>query len=215
MQIEQFTKIRKKSIIITILCAFVILMCHYVDTETTNVNAILDYMRYSRECVKDGDDMEFYLFESCSILLRNDSIFKSDPDHISSKSFDSVEEMEEFVNGWGYDNTHNVNPYISAYVKQSLWEYADWCINEESPDYWHMKYVASQKTGGYSYARQIKYRWYKIAYEKAPFIVVLSFFIFVFVNVLYIVYGLSATDTKGSPVKRMPRWHNDCADREE
>ncbi len=195
MQIEQFTRIRDISIVLTITTVLVIMLCHGMDTNTNDVNALHDYIHYSRQCVDTEYEVDDNT-ESCSVLLRNDSIYKSDPDHIPAMSMKTVEEQEAFVNGWTYADTHKINPYINAYIKQSLWEYADWCVDEESADYWHMKYIASQKTGGYSYARQIKYKWYKLAYENSPFIVMISAFLFVFVNILCILYGLSGTSKR-------------------
>lgn len=214
MQIAQFVRIRNVSIVVTIVCAFIIFACHRIDTNSNDVNALRNYMEYSRSCVEGGDSSSFAP-ESCSVILRDDSIFKSNPDHVKTTSYNTVEELEEFVDGWSYADTHYVNPYVKAYIKQSLWEYADWCINEESDDYWHMKYVASQKTGVYSYTRQITYKWYKLIYEKSPFIVMASLFTFVFVNVLCIIYGLNGSTGKVTPIKKMPRWTNDCSDGKE
>lgn len=211
MQIKQFTRIRNMSIIITVICTSIICMCYSMDTGFNEVFAICSYMNYSRTCVEGGTVENFKT--SCSTLLRDDSIYKADPDKIRSKTFNTVEEMEKFVDGWDCDE--KINPYVDAYIKQSLWEYADWCINIESSDYWHMKYVASQKTGAYSYARQIKYKWYKLAYENSPFVFMISLFVFVFSNVLCILYGLSGAFGKRKPVKKIPKWRNDCADGEE
>lgn len=200
MQIEEFTRVRNVSIAVTITCALIILLCHAMDTNANDVGALRDYIAYAEDAMS-GEDIPEGLPESCSMLLRNDSIYKSNPDRVRDVLFDTVGEMEEFVDGWTFADTHKINPYINAYIKQSLWEYADWCINEESDDYWHMKYIASQKTGGYSYARQIKYKWYKVGYENAPFIVMLSLFTFVFINVLCIIYGLKGTSRKPSASK--------------
>lgn len=214
MQIKQFTRIRNMSIVITITCALIVMICYKVDTNRKDIAAICGYIYYANQCIV-GDDTIGDLPDSCNMLLHNDSVYKSIPEHEVAIKFETVEEMEAFVDGYDYSELGKINPYINAYIKQSLWEYADWCIDEDSQDYWHMKYVASQKTGGYSYARQIKYKWYKLLYEKVPFIVIISALVFVFVNVLCILYGLSGVSSKRTTVKEMPKWHNDCADGEE
>lgn len=211
MQIEQFTKVRNVSIAVTITCALVVLLCYAMDTNANDVHALQGYIYYANQCI-ENEDIGGQLPESCSMLLRNDLLYKSSPDHMQKTFFTTVKEMEEFVDGYEYVTSVRINPYINAYIKQSLWEYADWCIDEESSDYWHMKYIASQKTGGYSYARQIKYRWYKLGYENAPFIVILSVFIFIFINVLCALYGLNGTIGKPKVVKKIPKWNNDYSD---
>lgn len=210
MQIKDIIRIRNITILITLTCAAIVANLYLMDTNSDNVNALVDYIMYSNQCVQLEEDIAINnLPESCSMLLRNDSLYKSSPDHLQAKSFSTVEEMTEFVDGWIYGDTVKVNPYINAYIKQSLWEYADWCINEESEEYWHMKYIASQMTGGYSYARQIKYKWYKLCYNNTPFAVIVLVFVFVFVNVLCIMYCLNGSKRISKTVKKMPRWENE------
>lgn len=209
MQVEKYVRLRNMSIAVTLFCVFVILQCYMFDTGNISVEALKDYISYSSQCVKYGDSLKI-LPDSCSVLLRDDSRYKSNPEHEPILSFDTVEQMEEFVAGWTYGDSRRINPYINAYIKQSLWEYADWCINEESDDYWHMKYVASQMTGGYSYARQIKYKWYKLLYENSPFIFIVSTFTVIFVNVFCFMYMFKGATEK----KRINGYVHSCVDRE-
>lgn len=208
MQIRQFTRIRNMSMAVTIICAFIIFASFFMDTNREDVGALRSYMAYSRLTVLGGES-DIPTSESSSTLMREDARYKADPNHEARIQFDTVDSMQSFVDEWEAANMYQVSPYVNAYIKQSLWEYADWCISEDSPDYWHMKYIASQKTGGYSYARQIKYRWLKFKFDNSPFIVTLAFITFVFVNVVCALYGLSGSMQKTQLNKKMPKWYND------
>ena len=41
----------------------------------------------------------------------------------------------------------------------STWILIDHNLVEDTEDYWHMKYIASDKIGKYNYAVLIKYKW--------------------------------------------------------
>ena len=207
MQIKEFTKVRNISVIVTILSAIIIFVCYTIDIRSDDVSALRKYITYSRTMVEDA--VLVAQLESCSLLMKEDMLYKSDPDHVPRIRFETVEDMEAFIDGWDSTNTYSISPYINAYIKQSLWEYADWCIDESSDDYWHMKYVASQKTGAYSYARQIKYRWQKLLHENIPFISISAMFMFVFVNIVCILYGFSGSRRTSSKNIKIPKQNND------
>lgn len=126
-------------------------LCHNT-VDTYNMNKYYDIIN---EQVYDIDTIGFSNL-GIDNLVRINSKFMNDAKADPKMWITDLNELDAFVNQFEF--TPKSTNWVNSYIKYSVWNWAEYCLDGDSDEYWHMKYIASDKVASYNYGIIIKYK---------------------------------------------------------
>jgi hypothetical protein len=142
------------AIIIIIIDIIFTYVAFQYDHNQEYINALSSYMKRMYELCNDStvitDDL------GATDLVRMNDAYMNNPDNRMNVSISTMDEMNEFVDNLaGVENSNN---WVNSYIRYSAWHWAEFSLDEESDEYWHMKYVSSSMSSGCNYLILITYK---------------------------------------------------------
>ena len=100
----------------------------------------------------------------------------------------TVDDLAEFIDNFKFaDDASN---WTRCYIYYCAYNWAEFCINDEAEDYWHVKYETNKQVGVYNYGTLIKYKIQGTLITNATRLSFLLFLSQGFVIVYWFVYTL-------------------------
>lgn len=161
-KIHNFIIIHEQDII-SVLSLFIIVFCLgsisilcKVDRRENDVAALKNLIYHMSDVCDNTKDLDMYGELGKSELIRMCETYKSNPENQSKVEISTMDELNEFISKFA--TSYEVNDWVRCYIKYTAYQFAENSLNEDSEDYWHMKYVTSNAVSTYNYSILIKYK---------------------------------------------------------
>lgn len=184
---ERYDKYR---IIISIvfggICVVSMITIYYLH-DVNNRPADIEYMLNVANTVNDEvDEIDVESMEEMTmdqIVRYLSSAVLNNAELTPANKIETVQEMFEFTDK--FRNTGYVTDWVRCYGKYIGWCLAEYSLDEESDDFWEMKYKSSDKVASYNYGLIVSYKKEGFFIQYAPAIGAYLIMVQVFVWVLW------------------------------
>lgn len=186
------------NVIILLLSLYIISNSIYgINHYRDNVDALKSMI----ETVNNQSENEVKLDEKKTydsyLLLEfiTDNILNN-PELTLNVAISSEEELDNFISL--FDVTNDCSKWAECYIKYTAYCLAEYSLNEDCDEYWHLKYIAHDKALSYNYGILIGNKYDGFIFKYTPTISFICYLLAMFLVVFWIVVDLLYMFTGGN-----------------
>lgn len=196
---DYVTMIVSTIIVLLVLCILPSVLCSIYNVSSNDSNVMQDYIL---NVVSHSDgSIEFDEVESLDTFIALDYIkiyILNNPDLQLDVSIKSEDDLDKFIEELGFDE--NCSDYVKCYLKYTSYCLAEYSLDEEADDYWHLKYISHDKALSYNYGILVKYKEQGFLIKYRSLIDTVDSFMSMFLIIFWLVVSFltSITQTGGN-----------------
>lgn len=120
-----------------------------ISKDKDDMSALAAYFTYVNENICDTYiDPETLSDYTIGQIVRANNLVMSDVDNVSKLRITSVDQMQDITDKFDFSNT---SQYVKGYILKCLYQWFEFSIDENSDDYWQLKYTTSHNVAVYTY----------------------------------------------------------------
>ena len=172
--------------ILLVICYASVFILYTLTHKTYDVKAMKHYYAYINDNVYPVVDIPDEV--ALDQLVNANKFVMTDANDIEQLKvkITTVEELDLFISNFKFaDDASN---WVRCYIYYSAYNWAEFCIDENAEEYWHIKYEANKQVGAYNYGTLIKYKVQGFMITNATRLCFLFFLLQGFVLVYWFVY---------------------------
>lgn len=196
---DYVTMIVCTSIVLLIMRILPSVLCSIYSVSSNDSKVMQDYIL--NVVSHSNGSIEFNEVEQLDTFIALDYITQyvlSNPDLQLDVSIKSEDELNKFIEDLEFDE--ECSDYVKCYLKYTSYCLAEYSLDEEADDYWHLKYISHDKALSYNYGILVKYKEQGFLIKYQSLIDTVDSFMFMFLVIFWLIVSFltSITQTGGN-----------------